>query len=116
MGLLGRYLDSLPPDARDRIIRAQEWDFKPPCDRDNLWGLVAHASGIAYPGPGSASYARQLELDFARLIWFGPRSASRIGLCFCRVCRRFGVGRTVRALKLRAARENRLPFLERDRV
>lgn len=108
MGLLGRYVDSLPDPARDRIIRSQEWRAVPgspascpPVDlAEGRTGQARHR-----PRPFARSWRR-----LARLARFGPRSYGRIRERFDRACRRFGEERVVRALKLRAARE----FTPRD--
>ena len=55
---------------------------------------------MAYPEPRGASYARQLELQFVRLLFFGYRSGSWIGGRFYRLCRRFGPDRTMRLSSL----------------
>ncbi|MEW5930504.1 MAG: hypothetical protein AB1941_23845 [Gemmatimonadota bacterium] len=103
MGLLGRYIDSLPDTARDRIIRAQEWSAAggaptpcPPVD------LAEGRAGPARRRPGR--FARSWR-RLARLARFGPRSYGRIRERFDRASRRFGEERVVRALKLHAARE-----------
>ncbi|HEY0015999.1 MAG TPA: hypothetical protein VGC13_06755 [Longimicrobium sp.] len=69
MGVLGRYIDGLPPHARDRLIQAQDWcvaavsgpdgsrclvghaeDWQPLAEDDGWWSRWVHA------GAGSATH------------------------------------------------------------
>ncbi len=43
MGLLGRYIDGLPPHARDRLIQAQDWCVATVSGPDGARCLVGHA-------------------------------------------------------------------------
>ena len=43
MGLLGRYIDGLPPHARDRVIQAQDWCVAAVNGPEGARCLVGHA-------------------------------------------------------------------------
>lgn len=43
MGLIGRYIDGLPPHARDRLIQAQDWCVASVRGPDGSRCLVGHA-------------------------------------------------------------------------
>jgi hypothetical protein len=43
MGLMGRYIDGLPADARDRLIQAQDWCVASVREPDGARCLVGHA-------------------------------------------------------------------------
>jgi hypothetical protein len=43
MGLMGRYIDGLPVEARDRLIQAQEWCLASVVEPDGSRCLVGHA-------------------------------------------------------------------------
>jgi hypothetical protein len=43
MGLMGRYIDALPPEARDRLIQAQDWCVATVRGPDGSRCLVGHA-------------------------------------------------------------------------
>lgn len=97
MGLLGRYLDHLPDEAKDRIIRAQEWE-PAASPRD----LLGHAE-IGRPGR-RVSWMERWSLRAAFLLTFGPAGRLRLRRRFARLVRRSGTLRAVRLLKLRASK------------
>lgn len=97
MGLLGRYLDHLPHEAKDRIIRAQEWE-PAASPRD----LLGHAE-IGRPD-GRVSPVERWRLRATFLLAFGPGARLRLRRRFARLVRRSGTTRAVRLLKLRASK------------
>ena len=107
MGIIGRYLDALPDDATDRIIRAQEWGdtWDGHCRR--LLDPVAHAEARAPEERGAVGGPLRWCLRTMLLCELGPFSRRRIRIRFARAVRRAGRERIVRAIKLRAAERHR---------
>lgn len=106
--MLGRYLDALDAEARDRVIEAQVWgtgSISQPC-------LVRHSEG----GYGGVERCFRITDRARRFEWragelrsdFQFRDLDNVGYRFDRLCRRFGMDRVVRACKLRAAKSNRI--------
>jgi hypothetical protein len=79
MGLMGRYIDALPADARDRLIQAQDWCVATVRGPDGARCLVGHAEdweelavdetawrgwmdGPALSAPGAPAPASDLDL------------------------------------------------------
>jgi hypothetical protein len=104
MGLLGRYLDSLPDQARDRIIEAQDWGMGTLVDARGNRCLLGHAEDWLYAGSLFRNRAGDLQLQRWRVQHFGPSSHLEIGRRFDLLCHRSGVPTAVRMIKLRAAR------------
>ena len=134
MGLMGRYIDELPADARDRLIQAQDWCVASVRMTDGARCLVGHAEDweslavdeTAWRGwldAGTAGAESELDLlcrpelfafrrarpaDMAayraRLVRWGLASESRIGARFDGLCARRGVDGAVRIVKRRAGR------------
>lgn len=61
MGLLGRYIDSLPAPARDRIIEAQDWCIAEVVGDDGRRCLVGHAEGWARLEVGPTAWRRWVD-------------------------------------------------------
>jgi hypothetical protein len=99
MGIVGRYIDRLTDEQRDRIIVAQDWCSKHFMDGDNRC-LVGHAINVR-----GVNDVRNLDVEtytdklFRRGVVFAPGR-------FDHLCARFGIARIVRACKARAARNN----------
>ena len=96
--MLGKYIDSLSDEQRDRIIEAKDfgdgWQF---IDRDNpaCKCLVGHAEGYYLNEDG---YQQQKdETDGWETVY----------MLFPELMQRFGADRIIRACKLRAAKTNR---------
>jgi hypothetical protein len=135
MGLLGRYIDTLPAEARDRLIQAQDWCVASVAQADGGRCLVGHAEDwralavddaewrgwMDEPLPAGASqldalchprlfaFRRARPADLAgyrtRLRRWGVDSEAAIGARFDRLCARRGVTAAVRLAKLRAGRD-----------
>ncbi|HST60365.1 MAG TPA: hypothetical protein VLK84_16780 [Longimicrobium sp.] len=134
MGLMGRYIDALPAEARDRLIQAQDWCVASVRMPDGARCLVGHAedwealavddtawrSWMDAPVSEPASEvdllcrpelfafrrARPADLDAYRdrLLRWGTASESRIGARFDGLCARHGIDGAVRMVKRRAGR------------
>lgn len=104
MGLLGRYVDSLTEEAKDRVIRAQDWDVEQ-IGGGCRWTLLDHAEGCGWKGRWAEAPAQRLHLRFLRILRFGPRSRWRIQRRAVWLARRCGSARAVRLLKTRAAKQ-----------
>ena len=87
MGLLGRYIDSLTAEEKDKIIVGQKWCQNTLTTTNGSHCLMGHVDAQHYPmRRGDALYG------------------VRLGVKFDRTVDRFGMGRTVRACKLRAGK------------
>ena len=103
MGLLGRYVDSLPGEAKDRIIRAQDWDVEQ-IGGSCRWTLLDHAEGCGWKGRWAETPTERLHLRMLRILQFGIRSRWRIQRRAVWLARRCGRRKAVRLLKRRAAK------------
>jgi hypothetical protein len=131
MGLMGRYIDTLPSRAKDRMIRAQNWCIADVVDPRRARCLVGHAEdwesfetpsgwwhrSLQQPGQAGADFVFSPEF-FAfrrarpadpwvyreRIERWGLASESRIGERFDKLCARRGLNEAVRLVKARAAR------------
>ena len=104
MGLVGRYIDALRDEQRDRVIEADGWSWQYLERHTGCRCLVGHAEnwvikrttgGTKY---GSPYYARDVTADPGCLV------ANRVPDLFIR----FGMNRVVPLLKARAARGNNI--------
>lgn len=109
MGLIGRYLDSLPDAPRDRIIEAQEWSMGSLVDAVGSRCLLGHAEDWISDGSLFRNRARDKKLQLLRHATFGPSSHLEIGSRFDRLCHRYGTAAVVRMIKLRAGRPHAAP-------
>lgn len=110
MGLLGSYVDGLPDTAKDRIIRAQDWcAVGVPDDRSRTQPLLGHAEGYGCAARWAERWTERCLLRLLRVQRCGLGSYARINARFARACKRIGLERTVRLLKLRAAKRYVLP-------
>lgn len=66
MGLLGRYIDGLPPHARDRVIQAQDWCVAAVDGPDGARCLVGHAEDWRPLAADDGWWTRWTEADAAR--------------------------------------------------
>jgi hypothetical protein len=107
MGVLGRYIDSLPDAARDRIIEAQDWSMGSLVDPTGSRCLLGHAEDWISDGSLFRNRARDKALQLLRHATFGPSSHLEIGSRFDRLCHRLGTEHMVRIIKLRAGRPHR---------
>lgn len=130
MGLMGRYVDTLPPAARDRLITAQEWCVAGVLGQGGGRCLVGHAedwrelsvdpaawrSWMDGEAGGDAACraelfafrrARPADLDVyrQRVARWGLASEGRIGARFDRLAARRGIAAAVRLVKRRAGRD-----------
>jgi len=134
MGVLGRYIDGLPPHARDRVIQAQDWcvaavngprgsrclvghaeDWRAVAADDGWWARWVDADAPAVEAevdslcrPELFAFRRAQPADLPvyrqRLRRWGADSESRIGARFDRLCARRGVPGAIRTVKRRAGR------------
>ncbi len=102
MGLLGEYVDVLPDEAKDRIIRAQEWGRTR--ERDPEFVDVLDQAEANRGDDPCVGWIESWRIRAERLLLFGPSSRSRLRGQFERLLRRYGTERVVRLIKLRAAR------------
>ena len=51
MGILGRYLDLLPADARERVLTARRWTVQWRVDEHGARNLLGHAEDWSWPDP-----------------------------------------------------------------
>lgn len=86
MGMLGRYIDGLTEEQKDKVIQAQEWRTGSMGVAQGPRCLMGHAKGIYEDVQGDPFYG------------------IRLGVTFDSACRRFGQQRIVRACKLRASK------------
>lgn len=101
MGIVGDYLDRLPDELRDRVIRAQGWRTNVFVDRGSGERcLIGHAEGDDAGREWIEGTNALHELPFF--------SRMGIGFQFDKLCERFGKDRVVRAVKARAAKPNRV--------
>jgi hypothetical protein len=95
MGLLGRYIDGLTDEQRDRIVEAQAWGAG--------GGGLALVNNVAWPNADGLVFGCLVEYAHG-----GNRAAQQsgafltIGPRFDVTVHRFGLDRVVRAVKLRA--------------
>ncbi len=52
MGVLTRYLDLLPAEARERVLRAERWTTRTYVDQKGARDLLGHAEDWSWPEPG----------------------------------------------------------------
>jgi hypothetical protein len=104
MGMLGRYIDALPAEARDRIIEAQHWGMGALVDSDGNRCLLGHAEDWRYGGSLFRNRAGDARLQRWRVERFGSSSHLEIGQRFDILCHRYGSVEAVRMAKGRAAR------------
>jgi len=102
MGMLGRYIDALPDEARDRIIEAQHWGMGTLVDAHGNRCLIGHAEDWRYAGSLLRNRAGDAALQRWRVEDLGPTSHLEIGKRFDMLCHRFGQPRAVRLAKMRA--------------
>lgn len=106
MGLIGRYIDSLPDYARDRIIEAQDWGLGALVDADGKRCILGHAEDWIYEGSIFRNRARDADLQTNRNQSFGPSSHLDIGSRFDRLCHTRGMERIIHMVKMRAAKSH----------
>jgi len=104
MGMLGRYIDALPAEARDRIIEAQLWGMGALVDADGNRCLIGHAEDWRYGGSLFRNRAGDTRLQRWRVERFGSSSHLEIGQRFDMLCHRYGSAEAVRIAKRRAGR------------
>jgi hypothetical protein len=66
MGLLGHYIDGLPPHARDRVIQAQDWCVAAVAGPDGARCLVGHAEDWRPLAADDGWWTRWTATDAAR--------------------------------------------------
>lgn len=102
MGLLGRYINALPEEVRDRVIRAQDWSKEEP---GGITDLIAQAESGRRGWNGLmwriTAWRRRMSL--------GSDSRARLRGRFRRARKRIGTEHLIRLIKLRAGRPNRPP-------
>lgn len=88
--MIGRYIDGLTDEERDRIIKAQDWTYRQWDDGDKkcLVGQVIDHRVVGH------ALVSDLELSVARR--------------FDKLVRDWGMTATVRLCKMRAAKSNKL--------
>lgn len=114
MGMIAKYVDALPDEARDRVLTAQGWRFGSYVDEAGDRCLVGHAADFQL---------RHCGVQFTRCpvpetLWSwdllqdhrGGDYLPPVWEYFDRLCKRVGLDRAVQLVKARAARPNRLPL------
>lgn len=117
MGAMGRYIDSLDDEKRDRLIKAQQWVAW--VRRDGMGGgcLVGHAEddaanrfhktfkdgSIVSPETATPLIAAARKMNYTA---FKMMRRKLPWASFNLATERFGIERVVRAIKQRAARRN----------
>lgn len=92
MGKVGRWIDGLSHDEKDRVVRA------------TAWGTVDDLTTLKEPARCIVSHAQGLVSEDGRpLSHIEGEDYGRTGCRFDRLCDRFGLERIVRACKQRAA-------------
>jgi hypothetical protein len=104
MGKIGRYIDALPDEARDRVIEAHDWCVQWGLDGGGGRCLVGHTEDWREVGDGDIAVRC---VDVAKMPG-GSEDLECVGADFDAACARFGIDRVVRACKLRAGRPNRV--------
>lgn len=66
MGLLGRYIDGLPPRARDRVIQAQDWCVAAVDGPEGARCLVGHAEDWRPLAADDGWWTRWMDADARR--------------------------------------------------
>jgi hypothetical protein len=66
MGVLGRYIDGLPPHARDRLIQAQDWCVAAVSGPDGSRCLVGHAEDWQPLAEDDGWWSRWVQAGAAR--------------------------------------------------
>lgn len=102
MGAMGRFLDRVPDDARDRVIQAQDWttsgsDF---IDAQGCRCMVGHAEDWRHNSIGMQTARIHLTRwdDDDAYLRYEP------------LVRRVGLARAIELVKARAAKGNRIPL------
>lgn len=91
--MLGRIIDELPDEARDRLVRAQNWTYGEWTNAiDNSRCFVMHVQDDEAIIDAFRQHHRVLP----------PCAVEDTVLQFDKLCRRFGKDRIVRAIKKRA--------------
>jgi hypothetical protein len=106
MGLIARYLDSLPDRARDRVIEGQEWGMGTLVDAEGNRCLLGHAEDWMYAGSLFRNYSADPAMQRWRVGRFGPSAHLEIGRRFDTLAHRHGLEQMVRMVKLRAGWQN----------
>jgi hypothetical protein len=83
MGVLGRYIDGLPPHARDRLIQAQDWCLAAVSGPDGARCLVGHAEDWRPLAKDDGWWSRWVHADAARGADLAARPESDVDL-LCR--------------------------------
>lgn len=104
MGAIGKYLDALPDEARDRVLTAQDWCVKDFYDEAGARCLVGHAEDWA------DGTARARNVRF--LLWEQNIGGITTGEHFDAIAERVGLDRAVRLVKQRAGKRTRVDTTE----
>lgn len=110
MGQIARYIDWLPDEAKDRIIEAQDWCRGTYVTSDGRRCMLGWAEGWSNNGGVADIALYYRRMDYENNL-YGRHRRILYG-AFDRLTRRFGLERVVRAIKLRAGRQNRLVTTE----
>ena len=111
MGIVGKYLDALSDEQRDRVIEAKSWTSCWVDDKDgDCRCLVGHAEDMGWV---DEQQVQRDPVEGTRLVVTGllPRHlhpVAYVGFKVPRMFARFGKDRIVRACKARAAKGNRV--------
>ena len=111
MGILARYLDLLPADARRRVLQAQQWTTEYLIDEKGARNLMGHAEDWSWPsgqvpacGAPAVFWLRGVAGDE---LW---TDEPRLGLRFRRLVRRCGVSGAVCLIRHRLAPDDHAPL------
>ena len=106
MGILGRYLDLLPADARERVLTASRWTAFWRVDQHGARSLLGHAEDWSWPDPHGFPQCDAPEVFRFRAlagdeVW---TDEPLIGRRFGRLVERCGLERAVALIKARLRR------------
>jgi hypothetical protein len=110
MGILGRYLDLLPADARERVLTARRWTAVWRVDELGARNVLGHAEDWRWPDPHGFPECGAPEVFRLRAVagdelW---TDESLIGRRFRRLAERCGLERGVALIQARLRRHE--PF------
>ena len=107
MGVLTKYLDLLPSDARGRVLHAAKWGTRVHVDEDGARNLLGHAEDWSW-SPGSIPSCGAPNVFLLRAaagdeLW---TDEPLIGRRFARLVQRRGMQRTIALIRQRLETHN----------
>jgi hypothetical protein len=106
MGVVGRYLDLLPPDACDRVRGAVRWTTRCTIDESGARNLLGHAEDWTWPDLDSAPVCNARDVFLLRAVagdqlW---TDEPLIGLRFAHLAGRRGLSSALQLVRARLER------------